>query len=67
LQFRKILKSYYHLTRMPKVYYLRSLNLSSVTLFDEVVQAVQAGGPESSVKSHHEFRVPVPSGAIDKW
>jgi tRNA-dihydrouridine synthase B len=67
LQFRKILKWYYHFTRMPKSYYRSLLNLSSVALFDEVVEAVQAAGPESALPGHYEFHVPVPSGAIDKW
>jgi nifR3 family TIM-barrel protein len=67
LQFRKILKWYFHFTRMPKVYYRGLLNLSSASLFDEVLEAVQAAGPESPLAGHHEFHVPVPSGAIDKW
>jgi len=67
LQFRKILKWYFHFTRMPKLYYRGLLNLSSVSLFDEVLEAVQAAGPESPLPGHHEFHVPVPSGAIDKW
>ena len=36
LQFRKILKWYFHFTRMPRPLYKRLLNLSSVALFDEV-------------------------------
>jgi tRNA-dihydrouridine synthase B len=67
LQFRKILKWYYHFTRMPKPFYRSLLNLSSAALFDEVVEAVQATGPESALPGHYEFHVPVPSGAIDKW
>ena len=43
------------------------LNLSSVSLFDEVIAAVEAAGPESPLPGHYEFHVPVPSGAIDKW
>jgi tRNA-dihydrouridine synthase B len=67
LQFRKILKWYYHFTRFPKPCYLRLLNLSSVSLFDEVVSEVRAAGPDSPLPGHYEFHVPVPSGAIDKW
>jgi tRNA-dihydrouridine synthase B len=67
LQFRKILKWYYHFTRMPKAFYRSLLNLSSAALFDEVIDLVQAAGPESALPGHHEFHVPVPSGAIDKW
>ena len=37
------------------------------SLFDEVIEAVQAAGPESPLPGHYEFHVPVPSGAIDKW
>jgi tRNA-dihydrouridine synthase B len=67
LQFRKILKWYSHFTRMPKPFYRSLLNLSSVRIFDEVVAALQTAGPESPLPGHHEFHVPVPSGAIDKW
>ena len=42
LQFRKILKWYYHFTRMPKSFYLRLLNLSSPAVFDEVIADVEA-------------------------
>jgi tRNA-dihydrouridine synthase B len=66
-QFRKILKWYYHFTRMPKPFYRGLLNLSSVKIFDEVVAALVSVGPESPLPGHHEFHVPVPSGAIDKW
>ena len=41
LQFRKILKWYYHFTRMPKPLYLRLVNLSSVAVFDEVVPIIR--------------------------
>jgi len=67
LQFRKILKWYSHFTRMPRSCYHRLLNLSSTSLFDEVVEAVLAAGPESPLPGFDEFRVPVPSGAVDKW
>jgi len=67
LQFRKILKWYYHFTRMPKPFYRSLLNLSSAALFHETVEAAQAAGPESALPGHYEFHVPVPSGAIDKW
>jgi nifR3 family TIM-barrel protein len=67
LQFRKILKWYSHFTRMPKPVYKSLLNLSSVSLFDEVVAALENSGPESALPGHYEFHVPVPSGAIDKW
>jgi len=66
LQFRKILKWYSHFTRMPRSCYHRLLNLSSTSLFDEVVEAVLAAGPESPLPGFDEFRVPVPSGAVDK-
>ncbi len=45
LQFRKILKWYYHFTRMPKPFYLRLIKLSSVALFDETVAAVTRRRP----------------------
>ena len=67
LQFRKILKWYYHFTRMPKSFYLRLIKLSSVALFDETVAAVRVAGPSCSLPGHFEVHVPVPSGAIDKW
>ena len=67
LQFRKILKWYYHFTRMPKPFYLRLIKLSSVALFDETVAAVCVAGPSSSLPGHFEAHVPVPSGPIDKW
>jgi tRNA-dihydrouridine synthase B len=67
LQFRKILKWYYHFTRMSKSFYMRMINLSSPDVFDEVIAEVERAGPESLLPGHHEFYVPVPSGAIDKW
>jgi nifR3 family TIM-barrel protein len=67
LQFRKILKWYYHFTRMSKRYYLRLINLSSPSVFDAVMAEVEATGPESPLPGHYEFHVPVPTGAIDKW
>jgi nifR3 family TIM-barrel protein len=67
LQFRKILKWYYHFTRMPKPLYLRLIKLSSVALFDETLAAVRAGGPSSPLPGHFEAHIPVPSGPIDKW
>jgi nifR3 family TIM-barrel protein len=67
LQFRKNLKWYYHFTRMSKANYLRLINLSSPALFDEVLTVVETAGPQSPLPGHHEFHVPVPSGAIDKW
>ena len=65
LQFRKILKWYYHFTRMPSRFTSGLLNLSSPALFDEVIAAVEAAGPESALPGHYEFHVPVPSGAIE--
>jgi nifR3 family TIM-barrel protein len=67
LQFRKILKWYFHFTRMPKSLYRRLLNLSSPALFDEVVAIARAAGPDSPLPGHHAFDIPIPSGAIDKW
>jgi nifR3 family TIM-barrel protein len=67
LQFRKILKWYFHFTRMPKPFYLRLINLSSPGLFDEIMAEVQRAGPDSPLPGHYELHVPVPSGAIDKW
>ncbi len=67
LQFRKILKWYFHFTRMPRPLYHRLLNLSSPALFDEVVAIARADGPDSPMPSHYDVHVPVPSGAIDKW
>ena len=67
LQFRKILKWYFHFTRMPRPLYKRLLNLSSPALFDEVVAIARAEGPDSPMPSHYDAEIPVPSGAIDKW
>ena len=67
LQFRKILKWYYHFTGMSKAYYLRLINFASPAVFDKVIAEVEAAGPESALPGHYEFHVPVPSGAIDKW
>jgi nifR3 family TIM-barrel protein len=67
LQFRKILKWYFHFTRMPKPLYHRLLNLSSPALFEEVIEEARAAGPDSPMPGHYELHVPVPAGAIDKW
>jgi tRNA-dihydrouridine synthase B len=67
LQFRKTLKWYYHFTRMHKAFYLRLINLSSPAVFDQVMAELESTGPAAPLPSHHEFYVPVPSGAIDKW
>jgi tRNA-dihydrouridine synthase B len=67
LQFRKILKWYFHFTHMPRPLYKQLINLSSPALFDEVLAIARADGPESPPPSHYEVHVPVPSGAIDKW
>jgi nifR3 family TIM-barrel protein len=67
LQFRKILKWYYHFTRMPKPLYLQLINLSSPDVFDKTLEIIRAIGPTSSLPGHFESHVPVPSGPIDKW
>jgi nifR3 family TIM-barrel protein len=67
LQFRKILKWYFHFTRMPKQCYRGLLNLSSASLFDELLAVAEDAGPESPLPGQHEFHVPVPAGAVDKW
>jgi tRNA-dihydrouridine synthase B len=67
LQFRKILKWYFHFTRMPKPYYHRLLNLSSPALFEEVIEEARTAGPDSPLPGHYDLHVPVPAGAIDKW
>ncbi|WP_250846669.1 tRNA dihydrouridine synthase [Aquisphaera insulae] len=67
LQFRKILKWYYHFTRMPKAFYLRLINLSSSAHFDETVAMIREAGPTGSLPGHFEAHIPVPSGPIDKW
>ena len=67
LQFRKILKWYFHFTRMPKPFYLRLINLTTPAAFDEVMAEVERAGPDLPLPGHYEFHVPVPSGAIDKW
>ena len=67
LQFRKILKWYFHFTRMPKPLYHRLLNLSSPSLFEEVIEEARAAGPDSPLPGHYDLHVPVPAGAIDKW
>jgi nifR3 family TIM-barrel protein len=67
LQFRKLIKWYNHAIRPPKELYHRLINLASVRLFDETVEAIRATGPTSPLPGHFEPRVPVPSGPIDKW
>ncbi len=67
LQFRKILKWYFHFTRMPRPLYKRLINLTSPRLFDEVLDLARAMGPESTPSGRDQFEIPVPSGAIDKW
>lgn len=67
LQFRKILKWYYHFTRMPKKHYLELINLRSAVIFDEAVAHVRAEGPTSPLPGHFEAHVPVPSGPIEAW
>jgi nifR3 family TIM-barrel protein len=67
LQFRKILKWYYHFTRMPKALYLRLVNLSSIDVFDESIEIIRRAGPSSPLPGHFEAHVPVPAGPIDKW
>jgi nifR3 family TIM-barrel protein len=67
LQFRKTLKWYSHFVRMPKACYRRLINFVSPALFDEVLEEIRVAGPESPLPGHHEFHVPVPAGAIDKW
>jgi nifR3 family TIM-barrel protein len=67
LQFRKLIKWYSYAIRPPKTIYHRLINLSSVALFDETVEAIREAGPSSPLPGHFEPRVPVPSGAIDKW
>jgi nifR3 family TIM-barrel protein len=67
LQIRKILKWYYHFTRMPKPLYLRLVNLSKVQVFDETMELVRQTGPASPLPGHFEAHIPVPSGPIDRW
>jgi nifR3 family TIM-barrel protein len=67
LQFRKLLKWYYHFTRMPKPLYLRLIQLSSIALFDETLEAIRSAGPSSNLPGHFDAHVQVPSGPIDKW
>ncbi len=67
LQFRKILKWYFHFTRMRREYYRQLLNLSSPELFDRVIEEAASAGPEPYAPGERPFEIPVPSGAIDKW
>jgi tRNA-dihydrouridine synthase B len=67
LQFRKLIKWYNYAIRPPKALYHRLINLASSQVFDEAIALIRAEGPTSALPSHFEPRVPVPSGAIDKW
>ncbi|KAJ3057651.1 hypothetical protein HK102_010950, partial [Quaeritorhiza haematococci] len=67
LQFRKILKWYYHFTRMPKKCYLELINLRSSEVFDRAVAQIRGEGPSSPLPGHFEAHVPVPSGPIEAW
>ena len=63
LQFRKILKWYFHFTRMPRPLYRRLLNLSSPALFDEVIaDAAQAAGPNRRCPVITRSTCPCPRG-----
>jgi nifR3 family TIM-barrel protein len=67
LQIRKVLKWYNYLIRPPKPLYHRLINVPSIEVFDDVVEAIRQAGPASPLPSHHEPRVSVPEGPIDKW
>jgi nifR3 family TIM-barrel protein len=67
LQFRKLIKWYNHAIRPPRELYHRLINLASVRLFDDTVDAMRASGPIAPLPGHFEPRVPVPAGPIDKW
>jgi tRNA-dihydrouridine synthase B len=67
LQFRKLIKWYFHLIRMPRPLYYQLINLASAARFMATVAQLRAEGPTAPLPSHFEPRVPVPSGPIDKW
>jgi nifR3 family TIM-barrel protein len=67
LQIRKVLKWYNYLIRPPKPLYHRLINVPSLEVFDEVVEAIRQAGPATPLPAHHEPRVSVPEGPIDKW
>jgi nifR3 family TIM-barrel protein len=67
LQFRKTLKWYNYLIRMPKPLYHRLIDVPDVATFDSALAAIREAGPASALPGHDEPRVPVPSGPIDKW
>jgi nifR3 family TIM-barrel protein len=67
LQFRKTLKWYFQFTRLPRPLYRRLINISSASLFDEVLQMARSSGPEFPLPGRSELNVAVPSGAIDRW
>ncbi len=67
LQIRKVLKWYNYLIRPPKPLYHRLINLPGLEVFEEVLAEIRAAGPASPLPGHHEPRVPVPTGPIDKW
>ena len=60
LQFRKILKWYFHFTRMPRSLYLRLINLSSPALFDEVVAIAGPPGPNRRCRATMTSTCPFP-------
>ncbi len=67
LQFRKMLKWYYHFTRMPKSLYLQLIQLPDSATFERALPLIRGAGPSSALPSHYDARIPVPSGPIDKW
>lgn len=67
LQFRKLVKWYYHAIRPPKHLYHKMINLPSAAVFEEAVTAMRESGPVGALPGHFEPRVPVPSGPIEKW
>ncbi len=67
LQFRKLIKWYYHFTHMPKPIYLSMINMANVATFDRALVSIRAAGPSRPLVSGSKLHVPVPSGPIDKW
>jgi tRNA-dihydrouridine synthase B len=67
LQFRKLVKWYYHFTHMPKPIYLSMINLASVAAFDRALVSIRAAGPSRPLGGGSKIHIPVPSGPIDKW
>lgn len=67
LQFRKLIKWYYHLTHMPKDIYSRLINLASSAILDTALEELRERGPARPLDAQAAAPISVPTGPIDLW